>query len=297
MTVASRVNLDPSLTVLEEDFAVLDEEETGVCWGAVSAGAVAATALALVLVAFGSGIGLSMVSPWTDSGVSASTFKIGAGIYLCVVAVMSSAVGGYLAARLRTKWGRVHTNEVFFRDTAQGFLAWAFATLISLVLVGAVTSGVLKGTAQGAGAAAGATNSINPSETYVDKLLRAGPATQPAAAATTANTDTTRPELVRLWSTTVGENGALSPADHTYAAQLVAARTGLSQTDAQQRVEEVVTEAKVAADQTRKAAMQLSFWLAASMLLGAFAASLAAVEGGQLRDGTWSGRILTPRAI
>jgi hypothetical protein len=53
----------------------------------------------------------------------------------------------------------------------------------------------------------------------------------------------------------------------------------------------------VAADNARKAAKQLAFWLTASLLLGAFAASLASVEGGQLRDGTWNDRVLTPRTI
>ena len=80
------------------------DAQSGVSWAAVAAGAVGAAALALLLIAFGAGLGLSAVSPWSDSGVSASTFKTGTGIYLVIVAVMSSAVGGYLAARLRTKW-------------------------------------------------------------------------------------------------------------------------------------------------------------------------------------------------
>lgn len=89
--------------------------QSGVSWAAVAAGAVAAAALALVLIAFGAGLGLSAVSPWSDSGVSASSFKTGTGIYLVIVAVMSSAVGGYLAARLRAKWVGIHTHEIFFR--------------------------------------------------------------------------------------------------------------------------------------------------------------------------------------
>ena len=76
------------------------DAQAGVSWAAVAAGAVAAAALSLVLIAFGAGLGLSSVSPWSDTGVSASTFKTGTGIYLVIVAVMSSAVGGYLAAAL-----------------------------------------------------------------------------------------------------------------------------------------------------------------------------------------------------
>jgi hypothetical protein len=77
----------------------------------------------------------------------------------------------------------------------------------------------------------------------------------------------------------------------------VAARTGLSQADAEKRVDQVMAEAKVAANKARRGAVHLSFWLTAALLFGAFAASLAAAEGGALRDGTWNDRVLTPRAI
>ena len=106
-----------------------------------------------------------------------------------------------------------------------------------------------------------------------------------------------RAEMLRLWTAGFRDNGDLSAADRTYAARLVASRTGMSQADAEKRVNDVVTEAKAAADKARKAAAEFSFWLTASLLLGAFAASLAAVEGGQLRDGVWSDRGLTPRSI
>jgi hypothetical protein len=86
------------------------DAQSAVSWGAIAAGAVGAAALMLVLIAFGAGLGLSAVSPWSDSGVSASTFRTGTGIYLVIVAVMSSAVGGYLAARLRSKWAGLHTH-------------------------------------------------------------------------------------------------------------------------------------------------------------------------------------------
>src|ERR1700739_4666605 len=86
-------------------------EETSVSavsWAAVAAGAVAAAALTLALVAFGVGMGFSAVSPWSNFGPSATTFKIGTGIYLCVVAMLASTVGGYLAGRLRTRWTGLH---------------------------------------------------------------------------------------------------------------------------------------------------------------------------------------------
>jgi hypothetical protein len=94
---------------------------------AIAAGAVAAAALTLALLAFGVGMGFSSISPWFSGGVSATTFKLGVGIYLIVIAMLASSVGGYFAGRLRTKWTAVHSHEVFFRDTAHGFLAWSFS--------------------------------------------------------------------------------------------------------------------------------------------------------------------------
>lgn len=284
------------------------DAQSAVSWGAIAAGAVGAAALALLLIAFGAGLGLSAVSPWSDSGVSASAFKTGTGIYLVIVAVMSSSVGGYLAARLRSKWIGAHTHELFFRDTAHGFIAWAFATLLSASALSSVTGYLANGSAAGVGGAASATRSVNPADIYVDKLLRAGASAQVAPASpssTNSNTANTaapsgsnpgqsRAEVLRLWTASFRDNQDFSSGDKAYVTQLVAARTGLNQADAEKRVNEVITEAKTSADDARKGAAKLSFWLAAAMLFGAFAASLAAVEGGSLRDGTWNDRVLTP---
>jgi len=100
--------------------SALEDNQSAVSWAAVAAGAVAAAALTLALLAFGAGMGFSSISPWSNSGVSAETFKIGAGIYLVVMAMLSSTIGGYVAGRLRTKWTGLHTDEVAFRDTAHG---------------------------------------------------------------------------------------------------------------------------------------------------------------------------------
>jgi len=293
-------------TALRTDNAVLSEPMTdalsgvssGVSWASIAAGAVAASALTLALLALGAGLGLSSISPWADSGVSAATFRNGTGIYLVLVAVMASAVGGYLAARLRTKWVGLHTNEVFFRDTAHGFIAWAFATVLSASVLAAATTHIVGGVASGVGAAAGqAAQAVNPSQVYVDKLFRSDSAAPAAAAPATpaAASNDARAEVTRLWTSSFGANAGLATADRTYVARLVAAQTGLSQADAEKRVNDVIAEAKAAADRARSAAAKLAFWLTASLLFGAFAASLAAVEGGQLRDGTWNDRRLVPR--
>ncbi len=290
---------------------------SGLSWAAVAAGAVGTAALSLLLVSFGAGLGFSAISPWRDTGVPASSFEVGTGIYLIIVSVMSSAVGGYLAARLRTKYVGVHSSEVFFRDTAHGFVAWAFATLISATALTSVTGYLANGTTSAIGGASAQTaRSVNPSEIYVDKLFRTAPGQQTAAAPAPAsdntgagatpatnsnaamnNTGQTRAEVLRLWTADFRDDKDLSAPDRSYVAQLVAARTGMSQTDAEKRVNTVVAEAKTAADDARRTGAHLSFWLTAALLFGAFAASLAAADGGALRDGTWNDRVLTPRTV
>jgi hypothetical protein len=271
-----------------------ESSSSAVSWGAVIAGGVAAAALTLVLIAFGVGMGFSAISPWPGEGVSATTFKIVAGIYLVITALMSSAVGGYLAGRLRTKWAGVNANAVFFRDTAHGFLAWAFATVLGAAVLGGAATQIASGGLQGLTQAAGqsAAQAAGPADLFVDRLLRPAPGrvapAQGAADRATADRDT-RGEFVRLIAASLRDGSDISAADRTYLAQAVAARTGLTPAEAEQRVAAIATEAKAAADQARKAAAQFSLWLAAAMVIGAFAASLAAMEGGQLRDGVWRG--------
>jgi hypothetical protein len=265
------------------------EESTGsaVSWAAVAAGAVAAAALTLALIAFGAGMGFSAVSPWSGSGLSATTFKVGTGVYLCVVAMLAFAVGGYLAGRLRTKWIGLHTDEVVFRDTAHGFLAWAFASVVTAALLGAGISSIVGQAGSGAVQAAGSTAQLgggSPTGYFVDELFRSdSPRTQAPA-----DPAAQRAEVGRIFATALRDR-SLNPGDRTYLAKLVAARTGISQADAEKRVDDVINAAKQALDAARRAAAQLALWLAASMFIGAFAASLAAIEGGQLRDGMWDG--------
>src|ERR1700722_11317480 len=107
------------------DSKLNEAPSSGVSWSAVIAGAFAAAALSLILLALGTGIGLSSISPWSNSGASASSVGKGAIAYLIFVQIVVSAFGGYLAGRLRTKWVGISIHEVYFRDTAHGFLAWS----------------------------------------------------------------------------------------------------------------------------------------------------------------------------
>jgi hypothetical protein len=275
--------------------SVLTDERSAVSWGAVIGGGIVACAATLFLLAFGVGVGLSTISPWSNEGVSATTFKVGAGLYLVAMAMLSSAVGGYLTGRLRATWATVHEHEIYFRDTAHGLLAWAFATALGVTLLGAAGTHILAGASAGSipAAAAGASSAANPVDPYVDTLLRADPAPAPAGAGAVpspaggSDVQTTRAELGRLLAPALQKGGDLSPADRTYIAKVVSARTGLSQADAEKRVSDTIAQAKKAADDARKAAAKLMLWLAASLLAGALAAMLGAVEGGMLRDSKW----------
>ena len=116
-----------------EGFSKNESHSSSVSWAAVIAGAFVAAALSLILLAFGTGIGLSSLSPWGNAGAPASAVSRGAILWLIAMEMIASAIGGYLAGRLRTKWVNVHTDEVYFRDTAHGFLVWA----VSVVIAGA----------------------------------------------------------------------------------------------------------------------------------------------------------------
>src|SRR3982075_1406880 len=129
---------------------IIEPSVPGVSWAAVLAGAVASMALTLVLLSFGAGMGFSVVSPWGNSGASATTFKVGTGLYFIVMAMISSAIGGYLAGRLRTKWVGVKTTEAHSRAPAHGPLAWAAASVIGAVLLASPATSLVSGTLAGA---------------------------------------------------------------------------------------------------------------------------------------------------
>src|SRR5450759_4929874 len=133
-------------------------DASAVSWAAIVAGAAATSALSLVLLILGNGLGLASVSPWVHGGVSAMTFGVSAILWVTLTQLLASGMGGYLAGRLRTKWVSVHTDEVYFRDTAHGFLAWAVASLATAALltsvIGSIVSGGIQAGASVAGSAA-----------------------------------------------------------------------------------------------------------------------------------------------
>ena len=254
---------------------------------AIIAGAFAALAISVVLASLGAGLGLTSISAWPNVGASATTFTISAGIGLIVVQWLSAALGGYITGRLRTKWTDVHTHEVFFRDTANGFLSWALATIVGTVLLGMAASsiaggGVRTATTVGEGAAQGATSGV--SGYAVDGLFRSD-----RVDASANNQDVTA-QATRILATGL-RNGDVPAPDRAYLAQLVAAKTGVSPADAQKRVDDTITglketeiKARQAADKARKATANFAIFTALSLMIGAFIASAAAAYGGSLRD-------------
>jgi hypothetical protein len=263
-------------------------------WPAIIAGAFVAVSATLVLITLGSGIGLASISPWHNHGVTVTTFAVTGAIWLILTQWISAGLGGYIAGRLRTRWIGTHTHEVFFRDTAHGFITWAVATvLLAAVLSSSLTTGAgVAGHAVADVAAAGAQGAMqssgvpsSPVSAYsVDKLFR----TTGSAGGTPA-TDP-RMETGHIVGNALVD-GNIPDADRAYLVDQVAARTGVSKEEAQTRVDGFIAtvmqaqaKLKAGADAARKAAAKTSIFLALSMLVGAFIASVAAALGGALRD-------------
>jgi hypothetical protein len=254
-----------------------EAHSSGVSWSAVIAGAFVTAALALILLALGTGLGLSSVSPFSHVGASASTMGTSAIIWLIVMEIISASMGGYLAGRLRTKWANIHTDEVYFRDTAHGFLAWstalvltaAFLASAATIMIGSAEPSIQQSSAQSAGQS-------DPNAYFVDTLFRAD-------AAKPDNARSINNEAGIIFATGLRQ-GSLSTADKTYLTQLVAARTGMTQGEADKRVSDVFASAQEAAETTRKAVARSLLWTFAALLIGAFCASLSATIGGKQRD-------------
>ena len=292
-----RLATETGLPLATRDAPTVEASTSAVSWGAIIAGAVVAAAVSLILFALSSGLGLAAVSPWPGSGASLVTFSVMTGIGLIVVQWVASGVGGYITGRLRTRWIRTHTHEVFFRDTAHGFITWALSTVIvaAVVATGITSAAASLASAGARGAAAvAAGGALGASQQgpgtvsvyNVDTLFRA---VEPAATQPATTTEA-RAEATRILAKSLG-TGAVPTADRAYLVRLVVASTGLPERDAQTRVDDVIetvkadeAKAREAADAARKASSAASIFTALSMVIGAFIACVAAALGGQLRD-------------
>lgn len=298
----------------------LPAQASAVSWGSIIAGAVAAAALALILTMLGTGLGLSSVSPWAYTGISAEAFGISAILWLTITQLIAAGVGGYLAGRLRTKWIATDADEVYFRDTAHGFLAWAVSALMTAALLTSTIGTIVSRGVQAGGAAAAATvggaaaagaelakynTNTEPVRYFMDSLFRrdtsATPGTStigesaamPEAGQQQTPAETTS-EVTRIFMNSL-RTGPLPQQDIRYVGQVVTQHTGLPQPEAEKRVvdtygqiqnklREAETAAKEAADTARKTSVYAALWFFISLLIGAFCASYAATYGGRQRD-------------
>lgn len=259
-----------------------ESAQSAVSWAAIIAGAAVAASASLILVAIGAGFDLLSVSPWGGHGVSAATFTAMTAVWFVVIQWVASAVGGYVTGRLRTKWVALHTHEVFFRDTAHGFATWGVATLLTAFVFASSAASLVSGGTHVAAAPMQGSTASGPgplAASYdLDVLFR-------GASFNTAGSGTPdpRPEVMRLVANGLA-NGEVPSADHSYLAALVAARTGISQAEANQRVDAFITHSKAAADKARKASAAFAILTGISLLIGAFIACVAAALGGRERD-------------
>lgn len=247
---------------------------TAVSWGAVIAGAFVAAALSLIMLALGAGFGLSAVSPWSNVGAAASTVGAVAIFWLVVMQMTTSAMGGYVAGRLRSRWISIHNDEVHFRDTAHGLVTWAVGVVITVSLL-ATAAASMAGANTNTGEEAKTAYVQDHYAYFVDRLFRTD---HPGAG---DRDSLQQAEVSRAFTHTLID---ASPDDTNYLIQLVAAKTGLSPSEAEQRVSHTLADARQAEDRVRQATAHLLLWIFMALLAGAFCASYAATIGGRQRD-------------
>jgi hypothetical protein len=283
--------------------AISASNVSAVSWGAVLAGAAAASAISLILFILGFGLGLSVISPWSEDNDSATAIGVSTFLWIAFTQLIASGLGGYLVGRLRVKWIDINTDEVFFRDTAHGLITWSVSTLIAAAVftsgfgallggakAGAQMAGEAAKTVGGAAVAAAPALSDESSSYFIDSLLR-----NPANTARGEGPDdNARKELTIVLFRNLLD-GDLNAEDRQYAAQVVAEYTGISQAEAENRVTRTLERARQAAtdaknkaleavETARKAAAHSALWMFVAMLIGAFIASLLATIGGRQRD-------------
>ena len=253
-------------------------------WPAIIAGAVIAAAVSLVLYAFGAGLGLSIVSAEPGAGVSARWWIIAAGIWFIWVTVTSFGIGGYLAGRLRRPVPDATADEVETRDGSHGLTVWAAGTVIAAVLAASGLGGVMGGVTSATGTAAGAVSvAMDEQGDYFASLVLRGDTGESISGDAIAET-----RIILMRSVAQGELGI---SDRERLVQIVASETGQTPDDVREGVDQALTafedarqQAVEAAEQARIAGVIAGFVIAATLLISAVAAYLAAQTGGNHRD-------------
>lgn len=272
-------------------------------WGPIIGGAVGAASLSFLLLTFGGAVGLSLTSPWPDTGARLWVVGLAIAWWMVLVQIGSFAAGGYLAGRMRSRWSD-STLESGFRDSTHGFMVWAVGVLFGAIVFAVVGLSTAKTATQSAsvvaaGATTGATSnprliSATPSDYAVDLLLRPQPSQPGSAGADTKNAngdvEAARSEANRIFAGAI-RNQAITERDRSYLGQFVVARTGMPEAEAQKRVDAAITEARdlelkarQQVDKARKATVVTAFIAAVSLLISLAAAIVAAGAGARHRD-------------
>jgi hypothetical protein len=286
------------MTIIEEETAIVASRDADadarsyLDWPAVFAGAVIASAISLVLITFGSAIGLSLVSPFAKTGMSAVGLGIALGLWLVWVQVSSFMAGGYVTGRMRRRAYDASEHESDVRDGMHGLVMWGTGVLIGALFLalsagGAATTAVTAagGAAQAAGEkmANAAAQGTNPLSQAVDTAFR----TSRPEAGSSADA---RDEVMAIVARGIAQDD-IPEADRTYLAQVISARTDVPEDEAKTRVDTMVTNAQRAAEEAKEQAERAkhfaviaAFVAAASLAISAAAAFWAAGMGGRHRD-------------
>jgi hypothetical protein len=244
-------------------------------WSPIFVGALIATAISSILVTFGAtlGLGLSSAAPtWRDASVALWVLS---GLFLILQSLISFGCGGYIAGRTGTRDRGLEHDEVERSDGFNGVASWALA-----VVIGAFLTALVALAASHPSSLTTPPSATEPSAlSYeIDTLFR--------TTRRPANVDLTplRAEAGRILLTSSSHNG-VSTDDRAYLGQVVMAVTGLTASDADRRVDTVISDAHKAISRARAGGIILAFSVAAALLFGAVAAWAGAVAGGRHRDG------------
>lgn len=281
-------------------------------WPAIFVGAAMAAAISFVLNAFGTAIGLSVVSPFDQAGTGGLGLLIATALWILWVTVSSFMAGAYATGRLRRRAHDATPHESDIRDGIHGLAVWAVGVLIGALIFAAGLDTAVKTGAQalsGAGGAAGSAvvKADSPEiRNEINRLFMPASEPEPAPGAVTLSGDAApgvaasrsqagddtraRESFTTILETQDGEDG-ISDEDKTYMAGVLSRQTGLSNEEARERVDafaetyaEMRSEALEAAEVARKASIIAAFVLAASLLISAAGAWVAAGMGGRHRD-------------
>ncbi|WP_054208353.1 hypothetical protein [Bosea vaviloviae] len=256
-------------------------------WSPIFGGAVLSAAISTIMAAFGSAIGLSLVSAETSRSTSMVALAVAAALWALWVTVSACGAGGYLAGRMRKPLAESSSHERGVRDGAHGLVVWAVGALLVAFITSSSLIGAAKTAATGAAAVAGGAGTLisqqaDPLASALDGIMRSN--------GTAPVTQGEREEASRILVRSLA-NGSIEPSDRQYVASRIATRMNIPQADAEKRIDDAYAQlnqaketAKQAAEKARKTAVIVAFLTAAVLLVGAAAAYLAAMLGGRHRD-------------